>query len=241
MTIEQIKELKTIEFFKVLSHEIRAKIITLLQENIEMSYTEILHTLNLEEGNLNFHLRKMKGFVELTEKKNYRLSEYGKITYSMFQGVDARLWKDAREIIKADDNKEFSVQIFVRRIGAALIDFTLFVFPGVALFFILGEGLKMEIHTFLMVIYLQLTLQFAYAAFVFMEAYNGQTIGKYIMRIRVVKMNGDKITIHESAIRNIGKVFLLPLDLLVGVLFFRKNGNIKFFDYYTKTTVKKVI
>jgi DNA-binding transcriptional ArsR family regulator len=60
MTIEQIKELKAVEFFKVLSHEIRVKIISLLHENIEMSYTEILHMLNLEEGNLNFHLRKMK-------------------------------------------------------------------------------------------------------------------------------------------------------------------------------------
>ena len=180
MTIEQIKELKTIEFFKVLSHEIRAKIISILHENIEMSYTEILHTLNLEEGNLNFHLRKMKGFVELTEKKNYRLSEYGKITYSMFQGVDARLWKDAKEIIKTNENKAFSAQIFLRRTVAALIDFTLFLFPGVALFFILGYGQRIEIHTFFIVIYLQLTLQFAYASFVIMEAYKGQTIGKYI-------------------------------------------------------------
>ncbi len=241
MTIEQIKELKAVEFFKVLSHEIRVKIISLLHENIEMSYTEILHTLNLEEGNLNFHLRKMKGFIELTEKKNYRLSEYGKITYSMLQGVDARLWEDAKEIIKTDSNKTFSAQILVKRAAAALIDFGIFVFPGVAFFLILGDGLRIEIHTFFIVIYLQLTLQFAYASFVIMEAYNGQTIGKYIMKIRVVKMNGDKISILESAIRNIGKVFLLPLDFLIGVLFFRKNGNIKFFDYYTKTTVEKVI
>ncbi len=241
MTIEQIKELKTIEFFKVLSHEIRAKIISLLHENIEMSYTEILHTLNLEEGNLNFHLRKMKGFVELTEKKNYRLSEYGKITYSMFQGVDARLWEDAKEIIKTDDNKTLSVQILARRAAAALIDFSLFLFAGVALFFVLSGGLKFDVHTFLIVIYLQLTLQFAYASFVVMEAYNGQTIGKYVMNIRVVKMNGDKMTLLESAIRNIGKVFLLPLDLLIGVLFFRKKGYIKFMDYYTETTVERVI
>lgn len=241
MTIEQIKGLKTTEFFKVLSHEIRAKIISLLYENMEMSYTEILHTMNLEEGNLNFHLRKLKGFVEQTENKNYRLSEYGKITYSMLQEVDARLWKDAREIIKTGDYQVFSGQIFVRRIVAAFIDFTLFLFPGAALFFIMGEGLRMEINTFLMVIYLQSALQFAYAAFVIMESYNGQTIGKYIMKIRVLKMNGDKISILESAVRNIGKVFLLPLDLLVGMLFFRKNGNIKFFDYYTKTTVEKVI
>jgi len=241
MTIEQIKELKAVEFFKVLSHEIRVKIISLLHENIEMSYTEILHTLNLEEGNLNFHLRKMKGFIELTEKKNYRLSEYGKITYSMLQGVDARLWKDAKEIIKNDDSGAFSIQILLRRIVATLIDFILFVFFGVVLFLVLNHGIKFDVYAFLVVIYLQLTLQFAYASFVVMEAYNGQTIGKYLMSIRVVKTNGDKINILESAVRNIGKVFLLPLDFLIGMLFFRKKGYIKFFDYYTKTTVERVI
>ncbi|MCZ7358109.1 MAG: RDD family protein [Candidatus Methanoperedens sp.] len=240
MTIEQIKELKTVEFFKVLSHEIRAEIISLLHENIEMSYTEILHTLNIEEGNLNFHLRKMKGFIELTEKKNYRLSEYGKITHGMLQEVDARLWKDAKEIIKNDGNNTFSAQTLVRRAVASFIDFALFLFVGVALFFAFSNGLKFDVHTFLVIIYLQLALQFAYASFVIMEAYNGQTIGKYVMNIRVVKANGDKITILESATRNIGKVFLLPLDFLIGVLFFRKRGYIKFFDYYTKTKVERV-
>ena len=239
MTIEQIKELKTVEFFKVLSHEIRTKIISLLHENIEMSYTEILHALDIEEGNLNFHLRKMKGFIELTEKKNYRLSEYGKITYNVLQEVDARLWKDSKEIIKTDGDNTFSAQILVKRTVASFIDFTLFLFVGVTLFFAFNNGLKFDVHTFLLVIYLQLALQFTYASCVIMEAYNGQTIGKYIMKIRVVKANGDKITILESATRNIGKVFLFPLDFL-GVLFFRKKGYIKFFDYYTKIKVERV-
>ncbi len=241
MTIEQIKDVKTIEFFKVLSHEIRVKIISLLHENIEMSYTEILHTLNLEEGNLNFHLRKMKGFVELNEKKNYRLSDYGKIAHSMLQGVDARLRIDAKEIIKTDGGWRFSIQLLIRRTAAALVDFTLFVLLGVVLFLVLNHGIKFNVYTFLLVIYLQLTLQFAYASFVIMEAYNGQTIGKYLLSIRVIKTNGDKITILESAVRNVGKVFLLPLDILLGVLFYRKKGYIKFMDYYTETTVERVI
>ncbi len=183
----------------------------------------------------------MKGFVELTEKKNYKLSDYGKIAHSMLQGVDARLWKDAKEIIKTDDGRTFSVGILMRRTVAALIDFTLFVFFGVVLFLVLNHGIKFDVYAFLVVIYLQLTLQFAYASFVVMEAYNGQTIGKYLMSIRVVKTNGDKITILESAIRNIGKVFLLPLDILIGMLFYRKKGYIKFLDYYTQTTVERVI
>jgi uncharacterized RDD family membrane protein YckC len=61
------------------------------------------------------------------------------------------------------------------------------------------------------------------------------------MHIRVVKTNGDKINILESAIRNIGKVFLLPLDFFIGVLFYRKKGYIKFLDYYTQAKVEKVI
>ncbi len=238
MTIEQIKQLKTVEFFKVLSHEIRAEIIALLHDNIEMSYTEILHTLNIEEGNLNFHLRKMKGFVELTEKKNYRLSEYGKITYSMFQGVDARLWKDAKEIIKTD-NMTFSASMLLRRTAAALIDFTLFLLFGATNILILKNWLKFD--AFAVIIYLQIVLLLAYVYFVIMETYSGQTIGKYVMKIRVVKTNGDKVNVLECAIRNIGKVFFLPFDVLVGLLFYSKKGYIKFFDYYTKTKVEKVI
>jgi len=239
MTIEQIKELKAVEFFKVLSHEIRVKIISLLHENIEMSYTEILHTLNLEEGNLNFHLRKMKGFIELTEKKNYRLSEYGKITYGMLQEVDARLWKDAKEIIKTDGNNTISLQILTRRAFAALIDFTLFLIFGATNIIILKNWLKLD--AFAVIIYLQIVLLLAYVYFVIMETYTGQTIGKYVMKIRVVKTNGDKVNVIECAIRNMGKVFFLPLDVLAGVLLYRKKGYIKFFDYYTKTTVERVI
>ncbi len=241
MTIEQIKELKTTEFFKVLSHEIRVKIISLLYENIEMSYTEILHTLNLEAGNLNFHLRKMKTFVELTEKNNYKLSEYGKIVYSMLQGMNSRLAKDAEEIIKTENNVSISASIIIRRAVATLIDFSMFVLLGVAFFFISSHGFKLDVHTFHIVIYIQLALLFAYISFVVMETYKGQTIGKYVMKIRVVKTNGDKVTILESAVRNVGKVFLLPLDILIGVLFYRKKGYIKFLDYYTETTVERVV
>jgi len=229
----------TIELFKILSHEIRARIISLLYENIEMSYTEILRSTNLEEGNLNFHLRKMKDLVELTDKKTYKLSEYGKIAHSILQEVEARLSKNAGDMIKTD-NRTNSASLLVRRIIASLIDFSIFVSLGVALYLLSSQGFKLDVHTFHIVIYLQLTLQFAYVSFVIMESYKGQTIGKYAMNIRVIKANGDKVTILESAIRNIGKVFFLPLDILIGVIFYRKKGYIKFLDYYTETTVERV-
>jgi DNA-binding transcriptional ArsR family regulator len=241
MTIEKIKELKTVEFFKVLSHEIRVKIISLLYDNIEMSYSDILHTMNLEEGNLNFHLRKMKDFVKITEKKTYKLSEFGNIAYSMLQEVNAKLLKNTGDIIKTGDGRAISRSLIIRRTLAAFIDFSIFVIFGVVLFFISSQGFKFDVHTFHIVIYLQLTLQFAYFSFVVMETYKGQTIGKYAMKIRVIKTNGNKITLLESAIRNVGKVFFLPLDILIGVIFYWKKGYVKFLDYYTRTTVEKVL
>jgi uncharacterized RDD family membrane protein YckC len=83
-----------------------------------------------------------------------------------------------------------------------------------------------------------------FAVYIFLtllEAYKGQTPGKYLFRIRVVKIGGLKLGLIESAIRNAGKVFLLPLDLIVGVLLFSRKGFIRFFDYYTDTIVEKVI
>jgi uncharacterized RDD family membrane protein YckC len=82
-----------------------------------------------------------------------------------------------------------------------------------------------------------------FAVYVFLtilEAYKGQTPGKYLLGIRVVKASGGKVSLLESAIRNAGKVFLLPLDLVIGLAFYRKKGYIRFFDYYTETTIEIV-
>lgn len=76
--------------------------------------------------------------------------------------------------------------------------------------------------------------------FTLLEAYKGQTPGKYLLGIRVVKVGGLKMGLLESGIRNMGKVFLLPFDLLVGIIFYRKHGYLRFFDYYTKVSVERV-
>jgi CheY-like chemotaxis protein len=72
-----------------------------------------------------------------------------------------------------------------------------------------------------------------------LEAYKGETLGKFMLGLRVVKRDGSKITFTEAAVRNAGKVFLLPVDLLLG-LKYRKHGYIRFFDYYTRSTVVKI-
>ncbi|MFQ6137457.1 MAG: helix-turn-helix domain-containing protein, partial [Candidatus Hydrothermarchaeales archaeon] len=73
---------KVINFFGTLNHRIRIKIIELLFEHTELSYTELLQTLNIPDGKLNFHLRKIKDLIVLDNGK-YRLSHLG-ITANKF-------------------------------------------------------------------------------------------------------------------------------------------------------------
>ncbi len=49
-----------IDYFEIISHEIRRKILKLIYERIELSYTEILNTLEISDGPINFHLRRMR-------------------------------------------------------------------------------------------------------------------------------------------------------------------------------------
>ncbi|MDJ0270843.1 MAG: RDD family protein [Aigarchaeota archaeon] len=82
-----------------------------------------------------------------------------------------------------------------------------------------------------------------FAVYIFMtalEAYKGQTPGKYLKKIRVIKTNGGKISLLESAIRNGGKFFLLLLDVIIGLLFFSKKGYLRFFDYYIEAVIEKM-
>jgi uncharacterized RDD family membrane protein YckC len=51
-----------------------------------------------------------------------------------------------------------------------------------------------------------------------MEGYQGQSIGKMIMNLKVVNRDGTKINYATAALESLGKAFLLPLDCLIGWL-----------------------
>lgn len=54
--------------------------------------------------------------------------------------------------------------------------------------------------------------------FTLLESNYGTTIGKQILKIQVITEDGRLPTYKESAISAVGKVFFLPIDLLIGVL-----------------------
>jgi uncharacterized RDD family membrane protein YckC len=257
------EELGEAEFFEVLSHEVRRSIIRLLYEKVEMSYTELLETLKIGDGTLNFHLRKLKKLIHHTEKGTYILSEYGRFAYNIMHSVSSTVKGEASHLMHFKPT--LSADIVMRRVAAMLIDALIFfVFTGMVFdptfWGLLQESIfhltkTIEPHPWLFhsehlpligEVFYRTAAIYAHVFFAIfviitlLEAFKGQTLGKYLLGIRVVKVGGGKEGLLESGIRNAGKVFLLPLDLLIGILFYRKKGYLRFFDYYTETTVERV-
>jgi len=71
------------------------------------------------------------------------------------------------------------------------------------------------------------------------EGAYGQSIGKMIMRIKVTKMDGGLPNLGQAAIESIGKAFLLPIDVIVGWIFYSKRRQ-RLFSYLSNTIVVKL-
>jgi uncharacterized RDD family membrane protein YckC len=71
------------------------------------------------------------------------------------------------------------------------------------------------------------------------EGIYGQSIGKMIMRIRMTQMDGKVPNMGQAAIESIGKAFLLPIDVIVGWIFYSKRRQ-RLFNYLSNTIVVRV-
>ena len=254
------KQLAEEEIFAVLGHRFRLAILDLLYENVELSYTELLEMLGIDEGLLNFHLRKMRKLIRTTEEKTYMLSDMGKTAHALIRGVQdkaATREEAALTTFGIPVGVTLTASVVSRRILAFLVD---------AAIIMVSTGLVFD-KTFMKLVSDIFRLQFgelvseltyqtiaayshlffaAYIIFTILEAYKGQTLGKFLFKIRAVKVrvateSRGRISLMDSAVRNIGKVFLLPLDILLGVVFYSRRGYLRFFDYYTRTTVEPVL
>ena len=74
----------------------------------------------------------------------------------------------------------------------------------------------------------------------FMEAANGQSVGKMVMRMKVTRVDGGRISVGEAAIESIGKAFLplLLLDMLLGWILYPRRRQ-RLFNYISQTIVVK--
>ena len=56
-----------------------------------------------------------------------------------------------------------------------------------------------------------------------LEGYRGQSLGKMLLNIVVTGPMGESIRFRDAAVEAFGKAFLLPLDCLLGWMYFRKS------------------
>ena len=219
----------------VLSHPLRREILLELSNNGESSFTDLLNLLKVDTGKLSFHLRSLSSFIEQTPNGKYRLSRAGESAVRAIHDVEG--WAEVADIQgKATSLPLASIE---KRVIAFLIDFTLifaitlaitiipqlFSLSGIDLF---GGEISNEIFITIGLLWLYSTL---------LEGFNGQSIGKRVIGLKVVRTDGKKMSYDHAAIRNFGKVLpLLPFDLLFGWRI-KNKAFLRYFDKFAGTTV----
>lgn len=70
------------------------------------------------------------------------------------------------------------------------------------------------------------------------EGYNGQSVGKMALDLKVTDRNGGRIVFRDAALESFGKAFLLPLDCLIGWLAM-PDSKLRLFNRISNTIVIK--
>jgi uncharacterized RDD family membrane protein YckC/DNA-binding HxlR family transcriptional regulator len=220
------------KILSVLSHKIRREILLILRENEETSFTELMNTLKIDTGKLSFHMRSLQPFIEQTANGKYRLSRAGQDAVRVIRDVES--WAEV-----ADVNRKATSQLPLasvrRRIYAFLIDFVIMLAIGSLLLLetVIAPAAGNWIVIIFNLLFVALGIVWIYSTL--FEGFNGQTIGKRALGLKVVQTDGRKLSYDHAAIRNFGKI-LLPFDLLFGYML-NDPRFIRYFDKFAGTTV----
>ena len=119
------------------------------------------------------------------------------------------------------------------RILAWLIDGIIIGFVVSALSF---PGMFFPFHTPLLNISLNSIALFLY--WLYTEGTTGQSIGKKVLKIKVTDLDGEPIDTGKSMYQAFGKAFLLPLDVIIGLIAYQDKDQ-RLFNYLSETIVVK--
>jgi len=202
-----------------------------LSEHEECSFTDLLNVLGVDTGKLSFHIRNLEAFLEQTPTGKYKLSRVGQNAMVLIKDLEA--WTIDVDIVKAT---LLPIAIFKKRVLAFLIDFGIALVLFIALpniFYPLtfeNVLLSTNIVFFLILFWIYLTL---------LEGFAGQSLGKRIIGLKTIRVDGKNLFYDHAAVRNFGKVFLLPIDVLIG-LRLKDKRFVRYFDKFAGTTVVDV-
>jgi uncharacterized RDD family membrane protein YckC/DNA-binding transcriptional ArsR family regulator len=223
------------KILSVLSHTLRREILHNLSDRGECSFTELMNALNIDTGKLSFHIRSLGAFLEQTPTGRYRLSRAGENAVRLIKELEG--WSVEADVVRKASS--LPIATFKMRTLAFLIDLSMILAIGILITLpnaiaLLTRGAG--IFSFDMNIILFVTLFFLWIYSTLLEGFGGQSLGKKITGLKVVRIDGKKLVYDQAAVRNFGKAFLLPFDLLIGM---RLNDDryIRYFDKFAGTTV----
>jgi uncharacterized RDD family membrane protein YckC/DNA-binding transcriptional ArsR family regulator len=233
MAVEQERVSKILS---ILSHPLRREILLNLNEKGEVSFTDLLNLLKVDTGKLSFHLRSLEAFIEQTPTGKYKLSKAGENAVRIIRDVEG--WAEVSDVQRK--GSKLPLASFKKRSYAFVIDFAIILAITMAIIF-LPEAPSISVKSlvsggFSTVLFVTIGLLWLYSTL--LEGFNGQSIGKRIMRLKVVRTDGKKMNYDYAAIRNFGKILpLLPFDLIIGIWRIPDKAFMRYFDKFAGTTV----
>ncbi len=223
------------KILSILSHPLRREILISLSEKGESSFTDMLNMLKVDTGKLSFHLRSLEVFIEQTPAGKYKLSRAGESAIRVIHDIEG--WAEVADVQRKASHLPLSS--LKKRAAAFLIDFAIISAITVTIVFvpqalslstaILNGGISVVLFTTIGLLWLYSTL---------LEGFNGQSLGKRALGLKVVRTDGKKMSYDHAAIRNFGKILpLLPFDLLIGIWRIPDKTFMRYFDKFAGTTV----
>lgn len=218
----------------VLSHPLRRGILLSLSEKAELTFTDLMNSLNIDTGKLSFHIRNLAGLIEHTPTGKYRLTKTGENATRLIK--DLETWTVEAELARG--TSMLPLATLKKRTYAFMIDFALVLsvfavtalMTGVFSLVTSGGGFRLDVNVilFVMVFWVYSTL---------LEGFGGQSLGKRIIGLTVVRIDGKRLSYDHAGVRNLGKIFLfLPFDLFFGHRLEDKRF-LRYFDKFAGTTV----
>lgn len=215
----------------ILSHKIRRDILLILLEKKELSFSELMTILEIDTGKMSFHLRNLKLFLDQTPTGKYKLNRFGQKALGILKDIEAL----SIDVDFLESKSSHYVAKFSKRALAFVVDLGV-TFTIVVTVYLIAEVFVLFTGQFLFHqnFFLFLVLLWIYSTL--LEGYGGQTVGKSLLMIKAVSITSRELTYDAAAVRNFGKCFVLPIDLLIGLRLDDKRF-IRFFDKYSGTTV----
>ena len=224
------------KILSILSHPLRREILISLSEKGESSFTDLLNLLKVDTGKLSFHLRALEVFIEQTPTGKYKLSRAGENAIRVIHDIEG--WAEVADVQRKESRLPLSS--LKKRTAAFLIDFGIISAITVTIVFV-PQALSLSMATFLnggisVVLFTTIGLLWLYSTL--LEGFNGQSLGKRVMGLKVVRTDGKKMSYDHAAIRNFGKILpLLPFDLIIGIWRIPDKTFMRYFDKFAGTTV----